>query len=465
MPKRSPWRWILIATIGLIALQGIIFAYVYLQRDQGGATIPAEVETAAAVGERALERAKSGSFAGALSILEDARASADPAMRADLAEQEVVVRLEISRQLSNNGDIAAARNGLQKILELSPGHRQAMAMLAELDKKGARSAPGKVPAAAPTAAAPAASPEPTAAEASTVAAAAAATETASTTESVAATAPPKPAPAAARPKRKRPAPRRYRPRSRRSRVARRPSSPPKPSPAVTSPTTEPEPEPPKKARLFVLSTPAAAVRLNNEFLGITPLKDVSLQPGAYTLTIRASGFEPEVRAFKADPAQRVFFDVKLKAVASKAPPAKAASAAAKPKPAKAKRNIPRANFYVIAHPATKLRSVATATLRSIFLGAKQYWGAGGRISAILRPAGSRAGRAFYGRVVKMSVSRFREHWDRLELAGRGFKPSTVGGAAQVARVVSRRRGAISFIAASELAAVESFNILIVPRSL
>jgi ABC-type phosphate transport system substrate-binding protein len=98
------------------------------------------------------------------------------------------------------------------------------------------------------------------------------------------------------------------------------------------------------------------------------------------------------------------------------------------------------------------KTLSAAEIRSIFLGQKTRWKNGRRITVIVRPATTAAGRIFLERVVRTSEIDFAQHW--LGVVFRGEAPSApqvIASADAVRRWVAADTDAIAFVLGSELA--------------
>jgi hypothetical protein len=89
-------------------------------------------------------------------------------------------------------------------------------------------------------------------------------------------------------------------------------------------------------------------------------------------------------------------------------------------------------------------------IRNVYLGKSSVWPNGTTARPMNRPAGSAAGRKFFGGVLGMSGGEFREHWSELQLSGGGISPSTVSSATTMVAKVAATRGAMGYVLESEL---------------
>jgi ABC-type phosphate transport system substrate-binding protein len=98
-------------------------------------------------------------------------------------------------------------------------------------------------------------------------------------------------------------------------------------------------------------------------------------------------------------------------------------------------------------------NLSTAEVRNIYLGRTTRWKNGRRISVIVRPATTAAGRTFLQQVVRMSEIDFSQNWLGVVFRGEASSPPQVIAPADAARkLVSGNADAIAFVSSSELAA-------------
>ena len=78
---------------------------------------------------------------------------------------------------------------------------------------------------------------------------------------------------------------------------------------------------------------------------------------------------------------------------------------------------------MIVNPANAVTALTLDEVQAIFLGTQTYWPGQKEITPITRPEAHNAGKQFFRRIMKMTPSRFTQHWTGLELSGRGVTPS------------------------------------------
>jgi ABC-type phosphate transport system substrate-binding protein len=94
-----------------------------------------------------------------------------------------------------------------------------------------------------------------------------------------------------------------------------------------------------------------------------------------------------------------------------------------------------------------------------FTGKTAFWHGVVPVKVVTRPGSSPAGKAFYEPVLSMTPQAFEQHWSKLQLAGKGVTPVTLGGAGEVAAVVAKTPGAIGFVLASEAWQLDGVKII------
>lgn len=106
-------------------------------------------------------------------------------------------------------------------------------------------------------------------------------------------------------------------------------------------------------------------------------------------------------------------------------------------------------LYVVVGDGISTNEISKGALKSICMGKTTYWKSGKKISLLMRPSASPAGKAIYKTVLKMVPSRFQHYWNEQKLSGRGIAPRSVSSGSKVVKMVGSRAGAIGFISESE----------------
>lgn len=104
---------------------------------------------------------------------------------------------------------------------------------------------------------------------------------------------------------------------------------------------------------------------------------------------------------------------------------------------------------VVVNAANDAKSVDPSAVKNFYLGTSTYWPNGQRVAVFQRGEDSAASKAFFSKVLKMAPSRFRHHWQTLELSGQGVAPENAGSAASIVSKVAGKSGGIGFILESE----------------
>jgi len=95
-------------------------------------------------------------------------------------------------------------------------------------------------------------------------------------------------------------------------------------------------------------------------------------------------------------------------------------------------------------------SASREAIRNVYLGKTSVWPNGTTAHPMNRPAGSAAGRKFFGGILGMSIGEYREHWSQLQLSGGGIAPSTVSSATTMLAKVAATKGGMGYVLESEL---------------
>ena len=118
-------------------------------------------------------------------------------------------------------------------------------------------------------------------------------------------------------------------------------------------------------------------------------------------------------------------------------------------------------LVAIVNAENKITKIPKSTLKAMYLGQTSFWGNDVRVRPYNRtPAGS-VGKLFFKNVLGMAPSRYRHHWQKLQLSGQGVEPDVVGTAAALVGKVAGTPGAVGYIFESEASAVDS-RVRVVP---
>jgi hypothetical protein len=136
---------------------------------------------------------------------------------------------------------------------------------------------------------------------------------------------------------------------------------------------------------------------------------------------------------------------RAKLAAAQSKPAAPVEAAPAPKPA----GSPSVLVVVVSAGAGRT-SLTREEIRNIYTGQTTFWANNTPVRAFNRPAGSPAGKKFFGSILGMSSGAFREHWNELQLSGGGIAPATISSPASIVARVAGGSGAIGYVLESEL---------------
>lgn len=104
---------------------------------------------------------------------------------------------------------------------------------------------------------------------------------------------------------------------------------------------------------------------------------------------------------------------------------------------------------VVVNAANDAKSIDPSAVKNFYLGTSRFWPNGQCVAVFQRGEDSAASKAFFREVLKMTPSRFRHHWQTLELSGQGVAPENAGSAASIVSKVAGTSGGIGFILESE----------------
>jgi ABC-type phosphate transport system substrate-binding protein len=116
--------------------------------------------------------------------------------------------------------------------------------------------------------------------------------------------------------------------------------------------------------------------------------------------------------------------------------------------------VPRRETIVfIASKDQTTTNLSIAEVRNIYLGRTTRWRDGHRITLIVRPATTPAGRAFLDRVVRLSEIDFSQNWLGVVFRGEASSPpQVIAPLSAVRKLLTANPDAIAFVLSSELVA-------------
>jgi len=114
---------------------------------------------------------------------------------------------------------------------------------------------------------------------------------------------------------------------------------------------------------------------------------------------------------------------------------------------------------IVVHPDTRINNLSFDELRRIFLGDRQFWPDGSRITLLVRAPVAQERNMVLNRIYRMSEARFRQYWIakmfRAEVAS---GPKIVYSTDMTRELVTVIPGAIGFMPASAVAGVKVVRI-------
>ena len=109
-----------------------------------------------------------------------------------------------------------------------------------------------------------------------------------------------------------------------------------------------------------------------------------------------------------------------------------------------------AEVVVIVHRSNAVASMTADQVAQIYMGASTTFPGGGAAAPIDQPEGSPVRDEFLAKVLEKNSAQFKAVWSRLIFSGKGTRPKTLAGSADVKKAVGSDPGAIGFIERSAL---------------
>ena len=107
-------------------------------------------------------------------------------------------------------------------------------------------------------------------------------------------------------------------------------------------------------------------------------------------------------------------------------------------------------IVALVHPSVEVDAFKRREVRAIYMGSRQNWKPGARITVLVQPDATPASEAFYEKVLKSNPVRFHASWQQLELSGSGVAPRKTDGAEQMVQAVAATPGAIGYALRGEV---------------
>jgi hypothetical protein len=109
----------------------------------------------------------------------------------------------------------------------------------------------------------------------------------------------------------------------------------------------------------------------------------------------------------------------------------------------------REALVVIVNARNPISRLSPSDVRNVYLGRRRFWSNDLPVQAFTRPESTPAGRGLLRQVLEMAPSRFRHHWQGLQLSGQGTAPRPMGNGRQAVAAVAAARGGICYLVESE----------------
>jgi len=117
------------------------------------------------------------------------------------------------------------------------------------------------------------------------------------------------------------------------------------------------------------------------------------------------------------------------------------------------------SLVIIAHPSVPFDTIARKDVRRIYLGTRQVWKPGERITVVRLPDAAPSSQVLYDEALKVPAARFHTAWQQLELSGRGVSPRQVASISELISQVAGTQGAIGYCLRSDLPADVPVKVL------
>lgn len=104
-----------------------------------------------------------------------------------------------------------------------------------------------------------------------------------------------------------------------------------------------------------------------------------------------------------------------------------------------------AEVVVIVHRNNPVASMTADQVAQIYMGASTTFPAGGTATPLDQPEGSATRDEFLAKVLDKTSAQFKAVWSRLIFSGKGTRPKTLAGSAEVRAAVAADPAAIGFV--------------------
>jgi ABC-type phosphate transport system substrate-binding protein len=110
----------------------------------------------------------------------------------------------------------------------------------------------------------------------------------------------------------------------------------------------------------------------------------------------------------------------------------------------------RAEVVVIVAKTSPVTALSAEQVAQIYMGASNAFPGGGGATPLDQPEGSALRDEFLAKVLERNAAQFKAVWSRLIFSGKGTKPRTLAGSADVKKAVAADPTAIGFVERSAL---------------
>ena len=124
-------------------------------------------------------------------------------------------------------------------------------------------------------------------------------------------------------------------------------------------------------------------------------------------------------------------------------------------------SVAETTLVFIVNKENKNEAPSLDMIKRYYLGSTTFWKSGTRVSAYSMSDDSEAAKTFFKSVLKMTPRRFRFHWKKNELAGKGVFRKPLAGAQEILKKVVEEPGSIGFVLQSDLSETDLAQVRVI----
>ena len=115
---------------------------------------------------------------------------------------------------------------------------------------------------------------------------------------------------------------------------------------------------------------------------------------------------------------------------------------------------------IIVNKENTNKDITATTIKNGYLGYSKFWGDGERMVPINLADNDEAKVAFFKKILNMTPRRYKFHWRKNELAGKGIEPKALSSSAKVLDAVLNSKGAVGYVLQSQLSEEQKNSVRI-----